>query len=436
MKKSTILFLFLKLYRLIWFLILPILKRDFRLQRGIKQRLSSDHFSRADVWIQAASAGESSLALYLAKNLQLKFCEKSNNSLKAILLTSTTSQGVELLSSGFSQSSNSHTQITWFPFDIPDLMLNVIHRVRPSVVVLIETELWPSLLFAAKQNGVKVVVINGRMSKKSHKHYMLTKWLWRKIEPDTILAISKIDTKRFKDVFPKSEVSLMPNMKFDTIIAANGLNLFDFPANLPFSILASIREEEEKDAIFIINQLLKKFPNQVIGLFPRHQHRLNFWKKALKDNNHKLILRSEIDNQNFLTHFLTYKDNKNIPFGSVILWDIFGELKNAYCFATVAFVGGSLKQLGGHNFIEPITSGAATVTGPFIDDFAWAGYEIFNNIVKKAKNRDEVVDFMVSNLKNPHNRKDIIRAAFEYIKQKQGGTLIACNKINLTTSKS
>lgn len=478
MKKSTILFLFLKFYRLLWLAALPILRKNRRLREGIKERTSSDHFKRADIWIQAASAGECNLAVQIARTLchDSSICFKNP---KEILITSTTSQGFEILNQNLSDlsastiniavnidNSNSNLsklnssespnisnpynsnpdniskstpykiskstnikQITWFPFDIPDLMENVICKVKPSIVVLLETELWPSLLSAAKKYGVKVVVINGRMSAKSHRNYTLTKWLWNKIEPYAVVAISDTDAQRFKDIFPNSIVDVMPNIKFDSIYpddisntdsAKNTKEIIDIlPAGIRFSILASVRKEEEEDAIEIITQILKKFPNQVVGLFPRHTHRVDNWQKRLSNTAHKWQLASEI-----------YKSKKPAASGTVILWDRFGELKRAYSFATAAFVGGSLKPLGGHNFIEPLTSGTVTVTGPYVDDFAWAGDEIFShNIVKKADDCGCVADFMVKILKNPPDRADVLKKAFDYIEKKQGGTEIACNTI-------
>ncbi len=461
MKKSTILFLFLKFYRLLWRIALPILKKNARLRDSIKQRISSDHFKRADVWIQAASAGECNLAIQLVKNLSYKPLLERHSCFdkpKQLLLTSTTAQGLELLSKSYSDLYSStlasrdynisnHNifsaiNIEYFPFDICELMDSVICKVKPLLIVLLETELWPSLLFSAKKNGVRVVVINGRMSKKSHRNYMVTKWLWSEIEPYAVFAISNTDAQRFKDIFPHSIICVMPNMKFDSIIfsnmeskpSSNFPTLFDSKVssktstvlldslpldNIPFSIMASIRKEEEEDVVAIINQILEKFPDQIIGLFPRHIHRIDAWKRHLSNTEHKWQLLSEI-----------HDTKTSIVSGTVVLWDIFGELKRAYSFATVAFVGGSLRPLGGHNFIEPLICGAVTVTGPFIDDFSWVGEEIFtNNIVKKAANRDEIVDFIVSTLKNPPNREDIIKTSLNYIATKQGGTSIASSTI-------
>jgi len=451
MKKSTILFLFLKTYRLIWWLALPILRRERRLRKGIRERTSSDHLQKADIWIQGASAGESYIAAELVKNLRFEQPTK-------ILVTSTTAQGLGVYyQTIFSNSSNQSISnqnisdnnlynsipycnsissgnisinIAWFPFDIPDIMESALYRIKPSIIVLLETELWPALMIAAKSHGIKIVVINGRLSRKSHRNYFKTRWLWQQIQPDTILAISRRDAERFRSLFPCSRVDLMSNMKFDTIFttpeieAASEIKLRGiFPANIPLSILASVRREEESDIMIILDELMRRFPEQVVCLFPRHMHRVQFWKKALAATHYRWILRSEIE------HSPT-PAKEIASLGTVILWDIFGELKSAYSIATVAFVGGSLKPLGGQNFIESVISGAATVTGPFVDDFAWVGEEIFtNNMVRRAASRDGVIEFMVSTLKDPPDRRELIKKGVEYLRTKQGGTSMACNVI-------
>lgn len=432
MKKSTILFLFLKLYSFIWWLALPILRRDTRLHHGINERTSSDHLQRADIWIQGASAGESYLAVELVRNLKFKEPTK-------ILLTSTTAQGLDAYSNshlhlslqeiseynGFNTSSSCNISIssTWFPFDIPDLMESALCRIRPSLIVLLETELWPSLMIAAKRHGIKIVVINGRLSRKSHRNYFKTRWLWHQLSPDAILATSHRDAERFREIFPCSRVDLMPNMKFDTILTKPEIEKRGgLPTNIPISILASVRKEEEADVLIIVEELIRQFPEQVVCIFPRHMHRIEFWKKALAATDQKWVLKSEMEEP------LTSGTGSLSP-ATVVLWDIFGELKSSYSIATVAFVGGSLKPLGGQNFIEPLTSGAATVTGPFVDDFAWVGEEIFSNMVKRATSRDGVIEFMVSTLKDPPDRRAIIEKGVEYLQTKQGGTSMACNVI-------
>ncbi|SLM30115.1 KdtA [Desulfamplus magnetovallimortis] len=494
MKQSTILFLFLKIYNMVWKLVLPLLKRNARLSHGIIQRTSCSHLQQSDIWIHGASAGEAYLSLTLIKALV-----KSNGKLPGkILLTATTSQGIDILNTSmqFSSTTNAHPpsntdtmqklrqpeqeksklpefiktteplsqpnaycsseqiKTAWFPFDIPRLMTEVIDRIKPRLIVLIETELWPGLLAAARKKQCRVLIINGRLSRKSHRHYKLTKWLWRTVAPDAILATSSNDCEKFRAIFPEAHIDLMPNMKFDTILSSvkhedtpsndnppheekicNAKNTtyeenisqdFKFlPLDVPISIFASIHKEEEKDILNIMENMITKLPEQVILLFPRHMHRNDAWKKALgrPDKKIKWEPRSEI--------------TKQVSPGTIILWDRFGDLKDAYTIATAAFVGGSLKPLGGHNFIESIISGVPTVTGSFLDDFAWTGDEIFEtNIICKAFNNNEVINKMLDYLKHPMDRHTVIRKGIKSLREKQGGSTLACQMINTYLQKN
>ena len=139
------------------------------------------------------------------------------------------------------------------------------------------------------------------------------------------------------------------------------------------TLLASIRREEEEETADILGQILFQHPNQVVALFPRHMHRINFWQKTLTTLGLSWKLRSAI--------------TRPVLPGTTILWDTFGELKAACFHATAAFVGGSLKPLGGQNFLEPVICGAAAVTGPYLDNFNWVGQGLFTTgVVNRAKN--------------------------------------------------
>ncbi len=149
-------------------------------------------------------------------------------------------------------------------------------------------------------------------------------------------------------------------------------------------------------------------------------HRIDEWKKALQI---QWQLRSKII--------------RPVSPGTIILWDTFGELKNAYALATTAFVGGSLKPLGGHNFIEPLISGVPTVTGPFLNDFAWVGDDIFKTgIIKKTEDKEAVLNTMLDYLHHPLNRHSVMEKALVFLRAKQGGSTVACNIINSYLSQN
>jgi len=418
MTKNAFILNFFKLYNMLWRLSLPFLKKNRRMRSGFQKRINASIHTKADVWIQAASAGEAYLAAKLLKTL----CPKKK--LK-ILITTTTFQGMDILQTQLTQKTL-HTsidlKIEWFPFDMPDMIERTIQIINPGVMVLLETEIWPALLYFLKRNKTRILIVNARLSKNSYGHYMRTRCLWKHLSPDTILATSQQDAKRYERLFERAQVSTMPNMKFESMDMGkpaddtHGCINKIFPPDLPLTILASIRKQEEKDMVRILNHIFNGFPNQIVAIFPRHMHRIRAWKKRLASQNLKFQLRSQIE---------TCLKNPGI-----ILWDTFGELTTAYGLAQVVFVGGSLKPLGGQNFIEPAVKGAVIVTGPFYEDFAWATDEIFKKrIVIQEKNWRAVAQTITTALKNPLNRSLRRHRVQEYLHSKKGGTLQACNEI-------
>ena len=418
MTKNAFILNFFKLYNMIWSLSLPFLKKNRRLRFGFEKRIACFHHTKADIWIQAASAGEAYLAATILKRLSPK------TSLK-VLVTTTTSQGIDILQTRLTRETISKfidLKIEWFPFDRPDTVKKAVKAINPRVMVLLETEIWPALLYFLKQNKTKIFIINARLSKKSFNHYLITKFLWKNLAPDIILATSDQDAKRYEKVFERAVVNTMPNIKFESIDTdvpeADTLKQLKkvLPQTLPLTILASTRKQEEKDIIHIIKNILKTFPDQVVAIFPRHMHRINAWQKLLTSQNLNFHLRSRIN--------FPLKDP------GIILWDIFGELKTAYGFASVVFVGGSLKPLGGQNFIEPAIQGSVIVTGPYYDDFAWATDEIFKKgIVIKKNNWKAVAQTIIEALESPADRSGSKRMALEYLNSNQGGTQQACDEI-------
>ena len=243
---------------------------------------------------------------------------------------------------------------------------------------------------------------------------------WHRRRPDKICAISPQDRDRFCKLFGSHGVSIMPNIKFDRLTNDNlSSQPFMDNANVlatheKFLILGSVRKAEEKDVQKIIKSVLERQPDTVIGLFPRHMHRINHWQKILQGLGIPWTSRSGTRLQN----------------GGVVLWDIFGELSLVYPLASAAFVGGSLASLGGQNFLEPLAKGVPTVIGPFCENFKWVGLEILDKgILHQANTWKEVADFLVAGIINPPDRKAVIKSARNYIRARQGGTDIACRLI-------
>jgi 3-deoxy-D-manno-octulosonic-acid transferase len=214
----------------------------------------------------------------------------------------------------------------------------------------------------------------------------------------------------------------MPNMKFDRIGLTQGMPYTKNPLegilrlDTPLLVLGSVRREEEPVVEKIVVDIHRRLPETIIGLFPRHMHRIKYWKKVLDRLAIPWTLRSKIQ--------------KHVPHGTVILWDTFGELPLAYELSKAAFVGGSLAPLGGQNFLEALTCGVVPVIGPSWENFAWVGREILDQgLVRSVADWKEVADALVHGMKRSLPHEKVRQAALRYVKDRQGGTIRACRLV-------
>jgi 3-deoxy-D-manno-octulosonic-acid transferase len=281
----------------------------------------------------------------------------------------------------------------------------------------------------------------------------LTRPLWTRIAPHEILAVSETDARRFSRVFAQAQVSVMPNMKFETLesrisqpgipepgTSENGTSEYRMaetgraetgspetespetssaaPADIvqgprPLSVFASIRRQEERQVLKMIHSLFDQHPKQVIALFPRHMHRIDPWKRQLKKSGVPFFLRSALSGP------------PAVP--GILLWDRFGEMRQVFASAQAVFMGGSLKPLGGQNFLEPLLQGAPVVTGPFWDDFFWVGNQVFDKglVIRKPDWRTAAHAMAVC-LAQDENRETRRQKARAYVQSRSGGTAAAC----------
>jgi len=413
--------LILRLYDILWRVCIPLLRLNSRLKDGYDSRCTGDKLKPADIWIHAASAGEAYLALSLIENMH------SAGPIH-FLVTTNTRQGLDIIEKAI--DSKRINQVTvesaYIPFDRPTIMDKVVHHIDPKIMILLETEIWPGLLFALKKNNVKTIIINGRVTPKSLKGYMRWPSLWETLCPDKILAISDDDANRFATLFGPQKVQTMPNIKFDrlqTVISDtdNHLKIF-IPDPAAFLVLGSVRQPEEPQIESIIQNILSNLPETVIGLFPRHMHRIKYWEQTLHRLNIKYKLRSDLN-------------RKPVAKGTIILWDTFGELNPAYALAKAVFVGGSLVPLGGQNFLEPMIYGITPIIGPFWENFAWVGNDVFNQgLAVKVNNWQSVASGLIHQLRQTIGQTETAAqrqtAAIRYIEARKGGTQQACELIS------
>lgn len=418
----------IKFYQLSWNMTIPLLRFSRRLKEGYGQRTLLHKPPRADLWIQAASVGESYLALELVRHLN------HPESLK-ILITTNTRQGRDILERGLMESDsvdnhNIDVKTAYFPFDSPAIMSRALSAVNPKLIVLLESELWPGLLTASRKKGLNAIVVNGRMTEKSLRRYLIWPSFWKTIGPEKVLAVSEEDARRFGELFGHDLTVVMSNIKFDRLnidsIPSGGENPLQGLLRSSqegrgdggqFVVLGSIREEEEEQISNLIPTLISGNPGVVIGLFPRHMHRIGPWQKRLDRMALSWSLRTGTD------------ESADPP--QVVLWDRMGELDSAYGLAQAAFVGGSLAPLGGQNFLEPLACGLRPVIGPYWANFQWIGRSVIEQgLVHEARSTEEVCDLLSTELRQPLDRESIRRQARAYIENRRGGTAKALEVIN------
>lgn len=409
-----------RFYELGWNLVIPLSKFNRRIAEGYDQRKFTQLPDEpARLWVQAASAGEAYLTWELIKRLHPY--EPIN-----VFLTSNTKQGIEILNRAVDDITPNNRGVSaisaYFPFDKPSIMRRAVDYIRPHVMVLLETELWPGLLGTLKEYGCKCIIINGRISEKSFHRYRYLSLIWPSIRPDAIMAISKEDARRYAVLFNHNHVTTMPNMKFDRLVPSktseNSENPLSkiIPPDTPFIVFGSIRKKEEPAVAKMMKSILNEIPQSVFGVFPRHLNRIRHWETLLKRRSIPCQLRSSLK-------------SPATP-GSVILWDVFGELTTAYIKAKAAFVGGTLAPLGGQNFLEAMICGVPPVIGPHWDNFKWIGSEIIEHgFVRQASNQRQVAEILIRDIQEGYDRTTFHEKALTYIKNRQGGSDRASNVI-------
>lgn len=389
-----------------WRVTTPFLRRNKRLADGFNERILADAIPHsAEIWLHAASTGEAFLATDLAKAL-LQIRPYS------MMLTTQTEQGRLIIEQFASKHATADLQIRYLPLDTPPLMSRFLKAVNPKAVVILETELWPVMLRALKQNGSKVIIANGRMTERSFRRLEWVSSIWKALSPDQVLAISESDAKRFAALFD-CPVTVLPNMKFDQLeIPPPALNITktDFCSETtPLVVLGSVRNAEVGSVEKIIRRLLTESPNLTIALFPKHIHQLDPWEAMLRRLGTPFQRRSQMSGP--------------AECRTVILGDTIGELKSIYAMADAVFVGGSLAPLGGQNFLEPLLYGRRPVIGPLWDNFRWVGPDLFSNgLVKIANDAEAVCHEILNILAKPDDPNEVQQSAQHYFAAKQGGT--------------
>lgn len=302
----------------------------------------------ADVWIQGVSVGEVELAHTLALSL------RSERPSLPLLVTSTTPAGVGLLGRRFRDLSPP-VRLQPFPLDLPPSVRRLLDSARPRLLVLVETELWPVLLNAARRRRLPVLVASGRLSARSARRIRAAGRLFRgPLEALTAVAArTEEDAARFASVgVPGERIHLAGDMKFDRPLPPEppfAADLRALAAGRPVLVAGSVAEEELDLVLSLPARLAGTGTPPFLLLAPR---RAETWDEAARRSAAAGLLVAR---------------RSSLPSpgpADVLLLDTIGELASAYRLGDVALLGGTFGRRGGHNVLEPLLAGLPVVVGP------------------------------------------------------------------------
>ena len=354
----------LSLYTLLLRLLLPLALirlywRGIRApayRRRVGERLACDGSAAppADCWIHAVSVGEVQAALPLIRHLL-----RADPPLR-VLVTTTTPTGAERLASLLG------TQVVhrYTPFDLPEVVERFLGQVRPRLVVVIETEIWPNMLAGCERQGIPVVLANARLSERSARGYRrlgrLTAETLHRF--DLIAAQTPVEGERFAALgADPARIRVTGSIKFDQTPPADAIDRAEvfrrtWGAGRPVWVAASTHEGEESQVLAAHRLIRNQVPDALLVLVPRHPERFDRVAGLIEREGFALVRRSSGSGC----------DNET----EVFLGDSMGELAAFIAAAEAAFIGGSLVPVGGHNLLEAAAAGVPALTGPHVFNFS------------------------------------------------------------------
>ncbi|MGE4366896.1 lipid IV(A) 3-deoxy-D-manno-octulosonic acid transferase [Thermomonas sp.] len=349
---SAVLYLLLPitLYHLIW--------RGFR-QRAYFQRWDERYASYAvpgqpaPVWLHAVSVGEVNAAAPLVDRLRAAHPDLR------LVVTTITPTGSERVRALWGDA----VAHVYLPYDLPGAVERFLRHFRPALALIVETELWPNLLFGCRAHGIPTCILNARLSARSLRGYRLLAPLIRRALAgvDLVAAQSPEDAQRFVALgADPARVQATGNLKFDLPPPQVEAFVAEFRAALgrprPVWIAASTHEDEEAPVLEAHAHLRQRYPDALLLWAPRHPERFRAAVEAARAAGFQTARRSAQGWPGADT--------------GVFVIDTLGELLRFYACAQVAFVGGSLQDIGGHNLLEPAATGTAILSGPHLHNFA------------------------------------------------------------------
>lgn len=305
------------------------------------------------IWLHGASAGDLLALLPIYREL------KARRPDAVFVISTMTNSGEAIARTRFSDADAT----TFVPYDLPWVTDRAVDAIRPDILVLEYTEVWPNLVRAAKARGARIVMTNGRFGERNVDRYRLLFWLGGNVLEHFDLLLMREEAERERALAigaPRDRVKVTGNTKFDTLLLSMQPGSTDPLADAfaveegdQLLVAGSTHEGEEGLLLDVFARLRKDFPSLRIVIAPRYLERVARVAALAKERGLDVTLRSA----------------KRPVHAPVVLLDSIGELIGAYRLASLVFVGGSFTRRGGQNILEPAACGKAVLFGPHMENF-------------------------------------------------------------------
>ncbi len=332
----------------------------YKYRAGLKQKLSLELpplvEGKKKVWFHAVSVGETQAVTPLIEEFKKAFPDV------AVYFSTTTYTGMEVARKRLSDVAD---VLFYFPLDFYPVVLRVLNRVSPSAVAIVETEIWPTFSYMCAARGISLFMINGRISDTSFEGYLRVAPVMKMVlkNYERLFARSPLDGARLVSLgAPQDKVEVTGNIKFFSVYRrASQIDpevwreQLGLPRRIPLWVCGSTHQGEEEAILDAYRALRAKGMNLKLCIAPRHPERFSEVAGLLESSGLLWGKRSE---------------GGKLSEVDVLLLDTVGELLGVYSLAHVAFVGGSLVNVGGHNPLEPLAFGKPVVIGRYYGNFA------------------------------------------------------------------
>ncbi|PLX99379.1 MAG: 3-deoxy-D-manno-octulosonic acid transferase [Desulfuromonas sp.] len=312
---------------------------------------------RKVIWVHAVSVGETRASIPLLRELRKQFPDS------AIVLSSLTYTG-RMTADEIEEAD----LCIFLPYDLSFIVQHALKQIKPDVVLLVETEIWPNFIRKLYELNIPVMMVNGRISDKSFPRY----WLIRPLLQPLLKMFTRFCMQSRQDELriirlgaASKQVTITGNLKFDlpapdfsVAEVTEHKKKYRLPDGVPVWVAGSTRQGEEELILDAYSTLLNAGLKLILVLVPRYPDRAKPISELIGKRNFSCRLRSEIDSS-----------SSQLKTGEILVGDTLGEMLKFYSCADLVFVGGSLVPIGGHNILEASLMNKPVIFGPYMQNF-------------------------------------------------------------------